>query len=440
MADRTQRSLPIRPARIAGMVLLTSIAVPPTLGAEPTPPARTDRHRESAPITPNNFAGSDVERINRAIAAALATGRRAVIPRLNRRKDGDRQVWLLDSAILLRSGLLLELENCHLKLSDSCRDNFMRSANCGLGVTDIQPMTDIHIRGRGRTLLEGADHPRATGDSAKTLGKRTYGTDAGVAGRSQTGDWRNVGILLAFVERFSIEGLRIKNSHCWAVSLERCGTGRVRDLHFDSSGSRTIDGKRRTVLNQDGLNLRQGCHDITIENITGHTGDDLVAFTAIAQASKQAGTTRSTMVSAANNRGRGRDDIRNVSLRNVRGYSKGGHHILRLLNTSGLKIHDVLIDGLIDTSGTGTRCHAAVKIGDNNPAWGGVTPLGDTHRLLINHVVSRSRNTILIAGSLSESIITNVIKHDGPGNPITYQSGPQHTRNLHTTNIHNLTK
>lgn len=168
-------------------------------------------------VTPNEFEGSDVERINQAIAAGAETGARVVIPRLNGRGGERRDVWLLDSAILLQDGTTLELVNCRIKLSDTCRDNFMRSANCGLGITDIRPMRHISIRGVGRAVLEGADHPRATGDSGKPLGTRTYGTDAGVAGENPNGDWRNIGILMAWVEDFRIENLTIRDSHCWAV-------------------------------------------------------------------------------------------------------------------------------------------------------------------------------------------------------------------------------
>ena len=391
-----------------------------------------------AAVTPNDFEGTDSDRINQAIAAAAATGQRVVIPRRNQATAGERDVWLLDSAILLQTGTTLILENCHLKLSDRARDNFIRSANCGLGITDIAPISDVHIRGVGSVLLEGADRPRATGDSAKTLGVRSFGTDAGVASESQTGDWRNIGILLAHVERFSIENIRIKDAHCWAISLERCAYGTVRDIDFASMESKVIDGKAETILNQDGLDLRQGCHDITIENLTGHTGDDLLAFTAILNPDVAAGSTESTMVSEANNRGDGIDDIRNITVRNVRGYSVGGHHIVRFLNASGLKIHDVLLDGLIDTSGTGRRCRAAVKIGDSNPVWGGVTPLGDTYRIFLSNIMSRAQHTVLIAGSLSESLITNVLKYDGPGDAITYASGAEKVRQVEIQNVRTM--
>ena len=389
-------------------------------------------------ITPNDFEGTDSERINQAVALGAETGQPIIIPRMNNNNGSPRPIWLLDTAILVHSNTLLELENCHLKLSDASRDNFIRSANCGMGITEIKPMTNTHIIGKGHVLLEGADHPRATGDSAKTLGKRTYGTDAGKEGVSQTGDWRNIGILMAYVENFRIENIHMEDFHSWAISLERCSKGVMRDIDFAATEHLTIDGNAATFLNQDGIDLRQGCHDITIENITGHTGDDLVALTNILNDTKVAGSPDYIMVTKPNNRGNGLDDIRHINIRNVRGHTAGGHHIVRLLNASGLKIHDVIIDGLIDTSGTGKQAKAAIKIGDSNPTWGGVTPLGDTYNIHISNVMSRAQHTILIDGSLSESRISNVQKYDAPGEVITYQSGKDYVRNVKVVNENSL--
>ncbi len=196
--------------------------------------------------------------------------------------------------------------------------------------------------GVGNALLEGADKPRATGDSAKTLGKRTYGTDAGIEGESQTGDWRNIGILLAYVNHFSVKNLQIKDSHCWAISLERCAFGRVEDIHFTSNGYKMIDGVQETILNQDGLDLRQGCHDIHIERISGHTGDDMIALTNINLSKRTAGSGTSTMVSAANRRANGLDDIRNIFIKQITGHSQGRHHVVRFLNAGGLRLYNIV--------------------------------------------------------------------------------------------------
>ncbi|WDQ17116.1 glycosyl hydrolase family 28 protein [Rhodopirellula sp. P2] len=408
----------------------------PVEAASPTTPGQADSVSRRI-VTPNEFEGTDIERINEAIEVAAANGGRAVIPKFNW-VDGKRQdIWRIDSAILLQNDTTLELENCHIKLSDRCRDNFMRSANCGLGMTDIQPMQNIHVRGVGQVVLEGADRPRATGDSGKTLGKHTFGTDAGVAGESQSGDWRNIGILLAFVDHFSIENISIQDSHCWAISLERCAHGTLRDLDFASTGHKTIDNTRKTILNQDGIDLRMGCHDILIDNITGSTGDDLIALTAIPRPEILAGSVASTMVSAGKDRGQGLDAIRHIIVRNVKGYSRGGHHIVRLLNTSGVKMHDILVDGLIDTSPDGLRCKAAVKIGDHSYG-GGVAPLGDTQRIIVNNVTSQSKHTILVGGSLADSILTNLIRFGSPGDAVTIQAGADSIRDVTITNVHVL--
>lgn len=421
-------------ARI-GLLLLAACFAGAAAGAERSSAPEKAESPPTQVITPNEFEGTDVERINQAIDAAVQGGGRVVIPRINVHGGKRSDFWLLDSAILLRSGLTLELDNCRIKLSDRARDNFMRSVNCGLGITDIKPQRNIHIRGLGNAVLEGADHPRSTGDSAKTLGTRTYGTDAGRKEESQTGDWRNIGILLAFIENFSIQNLAIKDSHCWAISLERCAHGSLRDIDFASSGFKMIDGVKRTILNQDGIDLRQGCHDVLIENITGYTGDDLIALTAIPRVGSVAGSATSTMVSSTQDRGGGSDDIHHVILRNIKGYCRGGHHIVRFLNTSGLRMHDILLDGLMDTSPAETRCRAAVKIGDSNPRWGGVTPLGDTSRIIVQNVISRSTHTILIAGSLSDSILCNIVRHGSGGEAVTLESGPQYVRDVTISNV-----
>ena len=320
--------------------------------ASAAPPPSSGKSKVAPPlvITPNEFEGSDVERINRAIEAAATAGGRVVIPRKNIRGAARSEIWLLDSAILLRSNTTLELDNCRIKLSDRCRDNLMRNVKRD-GITQ-----NIHIRGIGNVVLEGADHPRATGDGGKILGKQTYGTDAGVAGESQKGDGRNFGIFLTAVEDFSLGNFTIKDSHCWAINLERCAKGTLRNLDFASSQFKVIDGVRRTILNQDGIDLRMGCHDILIENITGYTGDDLIALTGLSRAGRYAGAG---------------DDIHHVTIKNIKGYCRGGNHIMRLLNNGGVRIHDILIDGLTDT--------APVDARKADFAWGN-SPGGDQDR------------------------------------------------------------
>ena len=174
-------------------------------------------------IDPNNFTGSDIEKIN---AAVLAAQKEDGVVRIGRRKaDDGRNFWLIDSAILLPENTTLIVSNTKIKLSDISRDNFVRSANCIVGNKEIPFLENIHIIGEGNAIFEGADHPRATGDGGKTLTigrlnpypptvnwscRPTYGTDAGKEGECQKGDWRNIGILLVKVKDFSIRNIWMK--------------------------------------------------------------------------------------------------------------------------------------------------------------------------------------------------------------------------------------
>lgn len=364
-------------------------------------------------VTPNEFEGSDAERINRAIEVAAVSGRRVVIPHDNVSGGARSELWLLDSAILLRSNTTLELDNCRIKLSDRCRDNLMRNVKVK-GVT-----TNLHVRGLGTVVLEGADHPRSTGFGGWALGKHTYGTDGGVAGEIQGGDARNYGLALTSVEDFSLENFTIRDSHAWAICLQQCVRGTLRDLGLASLGYKMIDGVRQRIVNQDGIDLRSGCHDILIENLAGHTGDDMIALTCTSGAGPRAGD---------------RADIHHVTMRNIRGYSAGACQIIRLLNNRGAKIHDILIDGLTDTTPDVVKkgdliwgpSRAAVKIGDTG--YGGIAPVGDTCNVTIRNVTSRARYAILIAGSLSESSISNVV-HYGTNDPVTVTS-PEYVRDV----------
>ena len=379
---------------------------------------------------PNQYEGTDAARIQQAVDVAATGNGRVVIPRHNH--GNDSQTWLLDEAIRLPSNITVELDGCHLKLSDCCRDNFFRSANCGIGIAPIEPAHNIHLMGRNGATLEGADHPRATGDAAKVLGERTYGTDAGKEGESQNGDWRNIGILFASVTDFSIQNIHIIDSHCWAISMEYCSKGVMRDLSFHSCGKKMIDGKEETILNQDGLDLRHGCHDILIENISGQTGDDLIALTAIPNPKRQAGNTSSTMISA--DQESTFPGIHNIIIRNVRGHCAGGHHIVRLLNTLGLPMDNIIVDGLIDTSHAPYQSRVALKIGDKFPQYGGINPLGTTRRIIANNIISRAKYAVLIGGSLCDSSINNVLQNGGEYDAVYFESGAE---NIHDVTVHN---
>ena len=352
--------------------------------------------------------------------------------------EPERDYWLLDRAITIPEDTTIVLQNCMLKLSDKCRDNFFRSANCGLGIEDPEKISNIHIHGVGLCILQGADNPRATGDGSKILAnpcpfepedlckyadwipeeRRTLetlgfwdahnhscGTDAGKEGESQYGDWRGIGILFANVDNFSISNLKIVESHGWAISVEACTNGRIEKIEFDARMSKMINGMRQNMENQDGVDIRNGCHHIIISDITGKTGDDVIALTAIADTDEYmpGGSLRTTHV-MHNDWSRRERDIHDIIIRNVIAYS----HLcftLRLLPANA-KIYNIVVDGIIDVASPDKEQCGTMTLGDSGY---GINYPDGLRGVTISNVVCNSNHGIIIGGYLKDSVITNLI-------------------------------
>ena len=103
----------------------------------------------------------------------------------------------------------------------------------------------------------------------------------------------------------------------------------------------------------------------------------------------------------------------------MRGYCAGGHHIIRLLNNSGIKLYNIGISNLLDTSPEGIQAKAAIKIGDQ--IYGGSSPLGDTFDIQISKVHSKAKNAVLLGGSLKNSMISDVFVSNPEGDGVVLQ-------------------
>ena len=393
-------------------------------------------------IDVKDFNGSnDMEIIQNAINNRDADGI-VIIGQRESAQEPERKTWLLDSAILLPENTTVILQNCKLKLSDKCRDNFFRSANCGIGIESPEKIKNIHIRGEGICVLEGADKPRATGDGGKILhapcphlaedickieadwipGERrasadkvsfgdihdySYGTDANKEGESHFGDWRGIGVLLANVDDFSISGIRIVKSHGWGISLEACTNGRVEKIDFDSCMYKEIDGMLMNMENQDGIDVRNGCHHIIISDITGCTGDDVIALTAIANPKKgyvPGGSMSSTHV-MHNDWTKREKDIHDIIIRNVIAKSYLCW-VVRLLPAM-TNIYNIVIDGIIDTASDCNSNFGTMLLGD--PGIYGENLPDSMRNITISNVICNSRTAVTIDGYMTDSVITNVI-------------------------------
>lgn len=104
-------------------------------------------------------------------------------------------------------------------------------------------------------------------------------------------------------------------------------------------------------------------------------------------------------------------------------------------NGGKVRIYNVVLSNLLDTSPAGFSCFAALKIGDSNPRWGGVTPLGDTFNIKVHNLVSRAQSGIMIAGSLTGSEISGVTNLNPAARAVDYRSGRENVQNVSFENI-----
>lgn len=375
-------------------------------------------------ITPNSFDGTDSDRIQAAIEAATGTTNRVVVPARN---ANGTNVWLLDRAILLPSDMTLVLDDCTIQLADTCIDNIIRSDNVGEGGTSVAWNHDIRIIGRGNAVLRGAANPRSTGecktlsltsdfDSPTGRGKETYGTDAGRDGVAQQGDWRNHGILMAYVDGFELTDVTISNAHCWAVTHERVRNARLARIRIDNPPRITVDGVERYVANRDGINLRQGCKHFRIDDVSGESGDDFIAMTLLPASRLGDGEDEGGRLSAATATDPGYtpgdDDIEHVTITNVDCTTK--NHGIAMRTIDQARIRDVRVDGLITRGNPQVPSHqTAVLFGGRG--YGAPSPAGAISDVHIMNMIGDNRSALIhVEALISNCTFMNGI-YSGPG-------------------------
>ena len=333
-------------------------------------------------ITPNDagiLADSDSRSIMNAIAAASSPeseSRTIRIPRRNARTGED--LWEISETILLPSDMTVILDDCHLRMADGVMCNMFRNENMYKegSLTPEGEQSDIHILGYGDAVLDGGNHNGLDEITMKQPGMPHV--------RS------NNLILLHNVSRYSLEGFRCVNLRYWAINQLFCRNGYLAHLDFQA-------GKH--YRNQDGINLRIGCSDILIEHITGYTGDDVVALTALPK-----GSDRTLAVE-----GRA-PDIHDVTIRCVR--ANTCQSIVALRNHDGAKLYRIQIENITD-SGARYYPWGVVRLGENNYFRERESVLGETYEITVRGVYSLVRGTVFLGASLLDSHISDV--HAGGG-------------------------
>ncbi|HPW75058.1 MAG TPA: hypothetical protein P5125_02265 [Kiritimatiellia bacterium] len=282
-------------------------------------------------------ARGDAPRIAKMITEAQAAGRReVVIPYRNDAANDDK--WIIEETVLIPSGMKVILDGARLVQADGVCCNLFANEHAWTDdrCTAKAEDRDIAIEGRNGATLDGGNW--------NGLGERSKPPE--LAGKRLV---HNCFVYFHNVKGFKVSGLKCRHQRYWATCFSFCEQGVIRDLRFEADISwvsedgrdhrpNRLPGKyvNLWVKNGDGVNLRKGCHDIVVENITGWTEDDVVALTNLC------GEEMKDIVEGKST------DIHHITVRNIRAGTWLWFNQVRLLCCDGAKVHDVVIDGVHD--------------------------------------------------------------------------------------------
>lgn len=311
----------------------------------------------------------------------------------------------MEETVYIPEEMTVILDSCYLRMRDGvyCQMFCNEHGRPNTAHDGTKPDRNIRIIGRGHTVLDGGEYNGLS--EANSL-------QNGMPCISQ-----NNMILLCNVEGFLIENIDILRQRWWAINLLYCRNGLLRDIHFEAdytrvgkNGEITVgldhsDYRSTRVKNADGIDLRCGCHDITVENITGFTEDDSVALTALLNILE-------TKLYAVSNV---TSDIYNIVIRNVQ--TAAFCTQVRLLNQGGTKLYNILIDGVFDSSlncryykGRGV---AGVRIGDCELYGSRHSTANETYNIRVTNVYSRATYALRFAGCMTNVTYDHIHGFDG---------------------------
>ncbi len=350
-------------------------------------------------VTPNDkniISSTDSASIQAAVDYAAETGcNKVVIPSYNERTG--KRVWNISKEIALPDNMQVILDNCRLRLEDNTFCNIFCNSLCYSEEkqTADTEQKNISIIGIGNAILDGGEY--------NGLSEQTSGKD-GMPHVS-----RNTTILFRNVNGFEISGIKLADYRWWGMTFVFCRNGKIHDIDFDAdlsmvgpNGERVTDKLPTTyreiyVRNTDGIDLRSGCNNIIIENITGFNADDTVALTVL-----KGSTEKLFFVE-------GKDtDVHDVIIRNIMSdaflYSN-----VRLLNADGNKLYNILVDGIVDTSPKDApyRAMGNVRIGDI--IYGDRDcASGDNYNITVQNAVCRGEYGVLMKSTVENVLISNI--------------------------------
>ncbi len=310
---------------------------------------------------------------------------------------------LIDRAVRIPSDFTLILNGCHLKMADGTYDNLFVNEHYGteIGLTTAGTDRAITIEGRNGAILDGGLY---NGLSEKTQG---HGGLPPI--------WKNNLLLFSNVDGFRISGLSCRRQRWWALNFIHCANGYLGHIDFCANDT-AMDGEgciyhglRRDkysevlVKNADGIDLRCGCHDIVIENITGFTEDDTVALTGLWGNIEKTHTVAGLST-----------DIHHITVRNIA--SAAFCTNVRLLNQGDIKLHDVQIDGVTDTAKDSPHMDKglyAVRIGDTHLYGTRHATAEETYNITVRNVRGGGQYVVALAGDMKDVTVEGIEALEG---------------------------
>lgn len=339
-----------------------------------------------ADVTPNDpgvVGADDSISIQNAVDLAVKRGEKVVIPAFNKRTGTN--LWVFTKCVKLPGHTTLVIDNAHLRMGDGMMDNLFRSANAFTpeGRTKAGRLTDIRILGVGNAVLDGGNHNGLTEYS-----ERKNGLPSVIL---------NTHVLLVNVRNFEMSGLTIKDHRFWGTCFNYCSYGRIAHIRFLAHG---------TVNNQDGINLRNGCHNILVEDITGQTNDDMIALSGIdgrdADRKKPDPWSRDVADDSP--------DLYSITIRNVVGCA-ANHPFISLRNHNGVKIHDILIERVSESdyqepmaNGTNPGRYAMIRLGQALYWHTRPSTIGETRNIVLKDIDARVAEQAIIANATIKNL------------------------------------
>ena len=342
-------------------------------------------------VSANDFADAadDSEMIQCAIDAAARSGiRTARVPSVNARTGAS--VWIIARTLLLPSHLTLVLDHAHLRMADGVVCQMMRNSNALVpeGNDPAGRQRGIRIVGIGDAVLDGGE---PNGLSEFTSDKNGFPNVS-----------ENLTLYLHNVEDFVIENLRIVDQRWWAIALMYCEHGRIERIRFELT-RHAIDS-HAPWRNQDGIDLRVGCAHIAIREISGETGDDLIALTAL----------KSEYFEVRQHVAGLSTDIHDIVIEGVRGVTNMCA-LIRLLNHFGHRIYNIVIRDILEISRPGieNKTQMAIRIGDTCTAYYRNDPElrlrhGEIFNIHIENLFTRALTAIITCGSIKNLTARNI--------------------------------